>query len=280
MNFLSYHYRVISEYNVPSQIIIPICYDDPFLTCYEIISNHIYSLSYAEYKLPDLETAVESARDARLKNGSRLGEVKFEDDRWAGSVIIRSEKGEYTSLIINFDDYYQDRENAEIAELICATYIILNPVKPDGEVIWQDGSSTSLDLLRLTTPQRLLVNSQKMHQYNERERKIVVFSEHPSIDLSEFKHDVDILTDAQYIDSLSDFMNRLTNDWDGIFPEVHIDQNIYELIKDEEYMFGVKINIVESEFPRAYCAERFFVYNTKKPNVITSTTVLPGKRYD
>ncbi|MGE1145734.1 hypothetical protein [Bacillus pumilus] len=280
MNFLSYHYRVISEYNVPSQIIIPIWYDDPFLTCYEIISNHIYSLSYAEYKLPDLETAVESARDARLKNGSRLGEVKFEHDRWAGSVIIRSEKGEYTSLIINFDDYYQDRENAEIAELICATYIILNPVKPVGEVIWQDGSSTSLDLLRLTTPQRLLVNSKNKRQYEERERKIVVFSEHPSIDLSEFEHDVDILTDAQYINSLSDFMDKLIDDWEGVSPEIHVDQNIYQLIKDEERMFGVKINIVESKLPRAYCAERFFVYNTKKPNVIKSTTVLPGKRYD
>lgn len=280
MSFLSYNYRVISEYNVPRQIIIPICFYDPFLTCYQIIGDYIKGLSFSNFELPDLETAVESAKDARLKSGSRIGEVKYEDDRWAGSVVIRSEEGEYTLFIINFDEYYQDRENAEIAELICATFKILNPVNPVGEVIWEDGSATSLDLLRLTTPQRLLVNSQKMHQYNERERKIVVFSEHPSIDLSEFKHDVDILTDAQFIESLSDFIHQLLNDWEGVFPEIHLDQNIYELIKDEEYMIGVNINIVESEFPRAYCAERFFVYNTKKPNVIKSTTVLPGEGYD
>ncbi|MGN7333154.1 hypothetical protein [Bacillus altitudinis] len=280
MSFLSYDYRVISQYNVPRQIIIPICYYDPFLTCYQIIGDYISSLSFSNFELPDLETAVESAKDARLKSASRIGEVKYEDDRWAGSVVIRSEEGEYTLFIINFDEYYQDRENAEIAELICATFKILNPVNPVGEVIWEDGSATSLDLLRLTTPQRLLVNSQKMHQYNKRERKIVVFSEHPSIDLSEFKHDVDILTDAQFIESLSDFIHQLLNDWEGVFPEIHLDQNIYELIKDEEYMIGVNINIVESEFPRAYCAERFFVYNTKKPNVIKSTTVLPGEGYD
>ncbi|MEK5368044.1 hypothetical protein NSS76_19585 [Bacillus sp. FSL R5-0654] len=280
MSFLSYDYRVISQYNVPRQIIIPICYYDPFLTCYQIIGDYISSLSFSNFELPDLETAVESAKDARLKSASRIGEVKYEDDRWAGSVVIRSEEGEYTLFIINFDEYYQDRENAEIAELICATFKILNPVNPVGEVIWEDGSATSLDLLRLTTPQRLLVNSHKMHQYNKRERKIVVFSEHPSIDLSEFKHDVDILTDAQFIESLSDFIHQLLNDWEGVFPEIHLDQNIYELIKDEEYMIGVNINIVESEFPRAYCAERFFVYNTKKPNVIKSTTVLPGEGYD
>ncbi|MED4592398.1 MULTISPECIES: hypothetical protein [Bacillus] len=281
MNFLSYHYRVISEFNVPSQIIIQIYYDDPFLTCYEIISNHIYSLSYADYKLPELETAFASAKDARIKSASRLGEVKYEHDSWCGSVVIRSEEGEYPLLIINFDEFYQERENAEIAELICTT-LRTNEVKPVGEIIWKDGSSTSLDLLRLTTPQRLMFNSPKKRQYEERERKIVVFSEHPIIDLNEFEHDIDILTDAQYINSLSDFIDRLTDDWDGVFPEIHVDQNIYELIKDEDplALIGVKINIVESKLPRAYCAERFFVYNTKKPNVITSTTVLPGERYD